>query len=117
MEEICKAFHAAEHTKGKPTILLAKTRKGEGIEGIQGELNWHGKPIGKLADEKIRAIKSKMVTPYDAVTGVGLNTREPVDDAPKLSEDPIYLCEGPTYAEGAKVGHYLCDGLFSFKST
>jgi len=103
VEEILKAFHEAEHVKGKPTILLAKTRKGEGIDGIQNELNWHGKPIGKISEEKIAAIKSRMVAPFDSLNGVGVNTRVPINDAPVLPTAPVYLAEPPSYAATDKV--------------
>jgi len=103
IEAICKAFHNAEHTKGKPTIILAKTRKGEGIEGIQDELNWHGKALGSLADVKIAGIKKNMVAEFDTVTGVGINTREVINDAKPVCNDPIKLSAGPEYAATDKI--------------
>jgi transketolase len=103
VEAICKAFHAAEHTKGKPTMILAKTRKGEGIDGIQDELNWHGKALGKIADVKIAGIKKNMVAEFDQISGVGLNTNKVIDDAPVLSDAPVLLAEPPNYAADAKV--------------
>jgi len=103
VESICKAFHNAEHTKGKPTIILAKTRKGEGIDGIQDELNWHGKALGAIADVKIAGIKKNMVNEFEKVTGVGINTRKPIDDASPVSSDPIYMSEGPSYGPTDKI--------------
>ncbi|BCA53999.1 Transketolase [Nitrospira sp. KM1] len=44
------AFDEASRTKGKPTILLAKTYKGKGISFIEDHPNWHGKPIPKGED-------------------------------------------------------------------
>lgn len=101
VDEVLRAFHKAEMTKGKPTMLLAKTNKGHGIPGIQNELNWHGKPIGKTAEDKILLIEAKMMT--KDITGVGVNTRTVVDDAPVLPTAPISLSEGPAYAEGTKL--------------
>jgi transketolase len=41
------AFADAAATKGKPTVLLAKTYKGRGISLIEDHPNWHGKPLAK----------------------------------------------------------------------
>ena len=47
VEEICKAFHAAETTKGMPTVIIAKTFKGRDFPAIEDKMNWHGKPLGE----------------------------------------------------------------------
>lgn len=85
---------------------MAKTRKGEGIEGIQDELNWHGKALGSLADVKIAGIKKNMVAEFDTVTGVGINTREVINDAKPVCNDPIKLSAGPEYAATDKVSYF-----------
>jgi len=103
VEHIIKAFDEAARIKGKPTMILAKTYKGAGIPGISDELNWHGKALGNIADEKIAAIKSMMHTPFEKLSGKGVNTRVPVNDAPALDTAPITLWEGPNYEQGAKV--------------
>ncbi len=41
------AFDKAGTTKGKPTILLAKTYKGRGISFLEDDPTWHGKPLPK----------------------------------------------------------------------
>ncbi|OAF67029.1 hypothetical protein A3Q56_05224, partial [Intoshia linei] len=46
VDELLQAFNKAEKLN-KPVALIAKTFKGKGIEGIQDELNWHGKAIPK----------------------------------------------------------------------
>ena len=30
-------------TKGKPTVIIAKTVKGKGVSFMENQLNWHGK--------------------------------------------------------------------------
>lgn len=37
VEELCKELWQAEHFKGKPTAIVAKTFKGK---GLKGELVW-----------------------------------------------------------------------------
>ena len=55
IEAILKAFHEASQTKGRPTVLLAKTYKGKGISFIENKADWHGKPL-KKGEELQKAI-------------------------------------------------------------
>ncbi len=41
------AFDEAVRTKGKPTVLLARTLKGKGVSFIEDKPDWHGKPLKK----------------------------------------------------------------------
>ncbi len=41
------AFDEAARTKGRPTVLLAKTFKGRGISFVENSPDWHGKPLKK----------------------------------------------------------------------
>lgn len=52
---ILKAFDEAARTKGRPTVLLAKTYKGKGISFIENKSDWHGKPL-KKGDETQKAL-------------------------------------------------------------
>ena len=60
---LLKAFAEAAKTKGRPTVLLAKTLKGKGISFMENHPSWHGKPIPKgletqkAIDELTRRIK------------------------------------------------------------
>ncbi|HJR77382.1 MAG TPA: transketolase [Nitrospiraceae bacterium] len=49
------AFAEAAHTKGRPTVLLARTLKGKGISSVEDRPDWHGKPL-KKGDESDKAI-------------------------------------------------------------
>jgi transketolase len=44
---LLSAFETAANTKGKPTVLLAKTFKGKGVSFMENHPGWHGKPIAK----------------------------------------------------------------------
>jgi len=63
------AFDEAARTKGRPTVLLAKTFKGRGISFIENHPEWHGKPLKKgeetqkAVDELARQLKSVSVEP------------------------------------------------------
>ncbi len=52
---ILNAFEEARRTKGRPTMILARTLKGKGISFIEGKNGWHGKPL-KKGEEMQRAI-------------------------------------------------------------
>lgn len=42
-DEIFKAIEEAKNTKGKPSMIIAKTIKGKGVSFMEDEAGWHGK--------------------------------------------------------------------------
>ena len=46
-EELDKAFKNAEETKGKPTVIIAKTVKGKGVSFMENQAGWHGQAPNK----------------------------------------------------------------------
>ena len=40
--EIEAAFNAARETKGKPTVIIAKSLKGKGVSYMENKCEWHG---------------------------------------------------------------------------
>ncbi|WP_338827545.1 transketolase [Neomoorella thermoacetica] len=47
--QILEAIAEAGQTKGKPTLIIAKTVKGKGVSFMEGKAEWHGKaPSGEL---------------------------------------------------------------------
>ena len=46
------AFEAGKNTKGKPTVVLARTFKGKGVSFLENKDGWHGKPLKKDEAEK-----------------------------------------------------------------
>lgn len=55
VEALRKAFGDARATKGRPTMVLARTLKGKGLADIEGKAGWHGKAL-KKGDEADRAV-------------------------------------------------------------
>lgn len=57
--KLIDAFETAKMTKGKPTIIIAKTIKGKGVSFMENKAQWHGKAPSKeeyrLAIEEIEA--------------------------------------------------------------
>lgn len=43
LSALAAAFQEAKATKGKPTVLLARTVKGKGVSFMEGQPAWHGK--------------------------------------------------------------------------
>lgn len=43
INEIIKAIEEAKNTKGKPTMIIAKTFKGKGVSFMENQVGWHGK--------------------------------------------------------------------------
>ena len=50
MAAIVEALAEARRTKGRPTMILARTLKGKGISSMEGKDGWHGKPVKKGPD-------------------------------------------------------------------
>jgi transketolase len=63
MDAILRAFDEARSTKGKPTMIVAKTIKGKGISFVEGKPGWHGKPMkkGEEADRALADLEKQFV--------------------------------------------------------
>jgi transketolase len=55
IEEIVDACHEAEAIFEKPTMIIAHTIPGKGVEFMEGKFEWHVKP--PKADEAVEALK------------------------------------------------------------
>jgi transketolase len=78
------AFDEAAHTKGRPTVLLARTLKGKGISFVEDRPDWHGKPLKKgeesqkAIDELTRQLKPNGLTVTIKRPGASGNGAKPV---------------------------------------
>ena len=61
--QLIKAFNKARKEKIKPTIILAKTFKGKGVDFLEDKEGWHGKPLDetKLAEALIQIPNPKQI--------------------------------------------------------
>jgi len=66
MEEILSAFKEARETKGRPSLIIAHTTKGKGVDFMEDVYGWHGKAP---TIEQMR----------DALKQLGLDTKLPVE--------------------------------------
>ncbi len=55
IEEIREAIKEAKSTKGKPTMIIAKTIKGKGVSFMEDQVGWHGTAPNK--EQRDLAIK------------------------------------------------------------
>ena len=54
-DEIRSALTLAQHTKGRPTVIIAETVKGKGVSFMENQVGWHGKAPSK--EECAEALK------------------------------------------------------------
>lgn len=43
IEQLINGFETAKLTKGRPTVIIAKTTKGKGVSFMENKTEWHGK--------------------------------------------------------------------------
>src|SRR5437588_326904 len=57
------AFAQAARTKGRPTVVLARTLKGKGISFVEDKPDWHGKPLkkGEEADKALAELSARLL--------------------------------------------------------
>ncbi|XP_012223618.2 transketolase-like protein 2 isoform X1 [Linepithema humile] len=107
VEELAKAFHEAQNTKGRPTAILAKTFKGKNFPEVEDLENWHGKPLGNKANEVIQHLRGLLKNSGP----LGLHPQKPlVEDAPLVDISNVKLASPPNYKLGEEVATRLAYG-------
>ncbi|KAK1345565.1 hypothetical protein QTO34_008024 [Cnephaeus nilssonii] len=72
--------------KNKPTAVIAKTFKGQGIPSLEDAENWHGKPMPtERADAVIKLVESQIETYRQ------LEPKPPIEDSPKINITDIEM--------------------------
>jgi transketolase len=106
MDAILSALDEARRTKGRPTMILARTIKGKGISFVEGKDGWHGKAF-KKGEELDRALGEleRQFVPVPAVGAVGnlaAQIPRPAGPAhpPVVTPKPV---APPAYAIGDEV--------------
>ena len=99
---ILDALAAARRTKGRPTMILAKTVKGKGVSFAEGKDGWHGKAF-KKGDELDRALTEleKQFAPVPA--GVNLTATIPKPPARPRGVDTPKPMAPPGYTLGEQI--------------
>ena len=64
MEEIIDSFNEAKAIFEKPTVIIAHTIPGKGVDFMENKFQWHGKPPNKeeakLALSELRTLKGRI---------------------------------------------------------
>ena len=63
LPEILDALDTATQTRGRPTMILARTIKGKGVSFMEGLGGWHGKPLkkGQELDRALAELEAQLV--------------------------------------------------------
>lgn len=60
IEALTNSFEEAKQTKGRPSIIIAKTIKGKGVPFMENKAQWHGKaPSEEEYKEAMKTLKMK----------------------------------------------------------
>jgi transketolase len=98
LQAVLDALAAARDTRGRPTMILARTIKGKGVSIFEGKPNWHGKALkkGTELDTALAELQAQLV-PEDAPLAAipkpaGTSRAQPANAAPitppyKLGEE------------------------------
>ena len=89
---LLQAFATASATKGKPTVLLAKTLKGKGIAIAEDKMNWHGKALNREQAETVIQELSKQLSSESKPSSVTSPTKT------DRGQPAVGVLPTPTYA-------------------
>lgn len=99
---ILAALDEARRTKGRPTMIVARTLKGKGVSFVEDKDGWHGKPLkkGEEADKALAELEAQYVETTDAEPAIP-------KPATRRTEGPlpdfVARMPAPAHAAGALV--------------
>ena len=101
LDAILAAFDDARSTKGRPTMILARTLKGKGVSLFEGQEGWHGKALkpgddlnAAIAELEVQLVEGAVSPPIAAPLDGPVESMSP----PDVSGMPA-----PAYELGAQV--------------
>jgi len=81
--KIFAAYHQATNHKGRPTVILAQTKKGYGMgQWVQGKMGAHQQK--KLEDDALLAFRDRFALPITDADVKALKFWKPADDSPEM---------------------------------
>jgi transketolase len=105
LNAVLDALAEARATKGRPTMILARTLKGKGISFIEDKPNWHGKALkkGEEADRAIKELEAQYVDlPAGAIDRLVAAIPRPAGPATEAPR-PTPTLPAPEYKLGDQV--------------
>ena len=88
LRKLHAAYHAAVHHAGRPTVILAKTKKGYGM-GNAGESRMTAHQQKKLDVDALHAFRQRFQLPIDDAALESMQFYKPADNSPEM----VYLRE------------------------
>ena len=101
---ILAALEDARQTRGRPTMILARTLKGKGISFAEGKNGWHGKPLkkGEELDRALAEFQSQLV-PENAPVEPPVAPRAGAVTAPSVASVSAGASGAPAYKLGDSI--------------
>ena len=104
--DVVQINDALNKSSDKPSVLICKTFKGKGFEGIEDKDNWHGKPLSDPS-KFVNALLAKLPEgDFDVPS-----TPEPMDSAPSVSLANIDFSKFPIPEGTAKMSTRKAYGI------
>ena len=96
------AYEKAAATPGRPTVVLARTRKGRDLGEIEDQENWHGKPLPRDMADRVVAELEKRISGEDQHWQPHLPSAAP-KSSPKEASAQERESKRPPYEAGGKA--------------
>ena len=96
LKSILAALADARNQKGRPTMILARTKKGKGVSLFENKPNWHGKPLkkGEETDTAVAELKAQLIAkaarPQPPMPPAGSATIDETVGTPSAVPPPAY---------------------------
>ena len=98
---LLNAYADARATKGRPTMVLARTLKGKGLAAIEGKDGWHGKALkkGEETDKALAELERQFVSDGGARPEIPM----PRSQSRPETEPDYSTLPAPAYKKGDQV--------------
>jgi len=91
MAQIVAAYDEARATSGRPTVILARTLKGQGLALTAGKPNWHGKALSaEQATAAYAELEAQLVPEPSALPPIAAPLPAPAEQAAGAMAPPAY---------------------------
>ncbi len=102
LNAILDAYAEARATRGRPTMILARTIKGKGVSFTEGNEGWHGRPLkkGEELDRALAELQKQFVPAPVSINLPQQITRPPARPEPPPAPEAV---APPSYKTGDQV--------------
>ena len=102
LDQILDAYEEARRTKGRPTMILARTIKGKGVSFAEGKDGWHGRAYkkGEELDRALAELEQQLVPDARGREPRAADSQAGGAPRPEIPPKPI---APPSYKAGEQV--------------